>query len=217
MGLRLEEGRLHLCLVWRQAPGVGVPDGPQRRARHSAAPGAAHSACAPGCSAGASPAGVVLSLEPSRCQRRPLPCCLPLGGHLGRRVPEGAAPPLHRHGAQPAWHPAAALLDPSVPALPLNRSPIPPIHRRSVARCQEPSRRAKSSAAARQCVCQESDTAGTASLPREERTPPGSPPGIGDGSPPHIEARSPHPWAPPRCRAPDCALTPVDGKPGKAP
>ena len=50
------------------------------------------------------------AFEQSRCQRRPRPCCLPLGGHLGRRVPNRAAPSLHQHGAQPAWHPSAALL-----------------------------------------------------------------------------------------------------------
>jgi hypothetical protein len=61
--------------------------------------------------------------------RTPTALLPPLGGHLGRRVPDGAAPPLHRHGAQPSWHPAATLLDPSLPALPLNRSPIPPIRR----------------------------------------------------------------------------------------
>ena len=83
-------------------------------------------ACA-GCGAGATPARVVLSLEQSRCQRRPRPCCLPLGRPLGRRVPHGAAPRLHRPGAQPSWHPSAALLDPSAPALSLNTAPIPPI------------------------------------------------------------------------------------------
>jgi len=38
-------GCLHLCLVWRQAPGVGVPDGTQRSARHCGAPVTAHAAC----------------------------------------------------------------------------------------------------------------------------------------------------------------------------
>ncbi|WP_155893090.1 hypothetical protein [Cystobacter fuscus] len=42
-------------------------------------------------------------------------------------MPHGAAPRLHRPGAQPSWHPSAALLDPSAPALSLHTAPIPPI------------------------------------------------------------------------------------------
>ncbi|WP_255415237.1 HAMP domain-containing sensor histidine kinase [Vitiosangium sp. GDMCC 1.1324] len=42
-------------------------------------------------------------------------------------MPNGATPRLHRPGAQPSWHPSAALLDPSAPALSLNTAPIPPI------------------------------------------------------------------------------------------
>jgi hypothetical protein len=38
---------------------------------------------------------------------------------------------LHRPGAQPSWHPSAALLDPSAPALSLNTAPIPPIRIRA--------------------------------------------------------------------------------------
>ena len=59
-----------------------------------------------------------------------LPYCVPLGGHLGQRVPNGAAPRLHRPGAQPSWHLSAVLLDPSAPALSLNTAPIPPIRLR---------------------------------------------------------------------------------------
>lgn len=43
-------GRLPLYPVWRQASGVGVPDGPQRSARHSRALGGAHTACSTGVS-----------------------------------------------------------------------------------------------------------------------------------------------------------------------
>jgi hypothetical protein len=60
---RRSRWRFRLCLVWRQAPSVGVPDGTRRGARHFGAPGVAHAACSAGSSAGATPAGVVVSLQ----------------------------------------------------------------------------------------------------------------------------------------------------------
>ena len=64
-------GRVRVREVWWQAPGAGVPDGIRRGARRSGAPGIALSACAAGCSAGATPKRVVLSQSSGCCCQHP--------------------------------------------------------------------------------------------------------------------------------------------------
>ena len=78
---------------------------------------------AAGCSAGATPARGVLSLEPSRCQRRPRPCCLPLGATWARVCPMR----LHRFSTGPAHCPRGSRpLPSSSPRLLRSPSTRPP-------------------------------------------------------------------------------------------
>ncbi len=80
-------------MVWRQAPGVGVPDGPQRRARHCAHLALSTRPAAAWLQRRGHPSG-------SRCPEAHAPTASPGGAHLGRRVPNEAAPRLHRPGTR---------------------------------------------------------------------------------------------------------------------
>ena len=113
-------GCLHLCLVWGQAPGVGVPDGPQRSTRHSGAPVTAHAACCRWLQRRGHPSSRGVEPRAVTLPKTPTPLLPPPGV-----ATEPACAPGGRTVSPPA-RPTALVAPVSCPPLPLGSSPLPP-------------------------------------------------------------------------------------------